>query len=466
MAYKNEDLARVYCTCRAIFSGNDALLRRKKKVKEALIKNTTTVKPLFSSFGEEKTILMSQHLLECRVFESDLRAKVMFPSLFQSTPQQDADREASEADAVRSVANALDEMSQSEGEDDDDELDQIPEPYPEEAVYTPIAEEVPEDAPPADAPPADAPLTNEPLALVKAITPPQDLANMCDIDSGVTLTSPPPHPGLPSLYPACLPYKTQHDILTTTQRVLEECCFDFATKWIPHVLQSQGWDCPSAVELTKWTKVFNRASLNLPAHATAPANTPIKGVLFRTHQLRHTAVHRLPTTAREVSQHLRTALKVAETLQDVSRAAQLEDLMSEVDEKIKAMVLTKNVLENRTLFSLDDIRRLREELDRQEKQLIENMVSEDRDHKALIGRLLEAAVDDIFEKKAVRGQILEEADNDAADIFYEASEDTVDGALEDSYMSDGNETPREDGIESPGSFDWGELLGCTKSVKS
>ncbi|KAK1489674.1 hypothetical protein CTAM01_11113 [Colletotrichum tamarilloi] len=457
MAYKNEDLERVYCTCRAIFSGNDALLRKKKKVKEALIKNTTTVKPLFLSFGEEKTILMSQHLLKYRVFRSDVTAKVMFPSLFQSTPQQDADREASEADAVRSVANALDEMSQSEGENDDDELDQPP----GEAVSTPIAEEISEDAPPAEAPPA-----NEPLALVKAITPPQDLADMCDIDSGVTLTSPPPHPGLPSLYPACLPYKTQHDILTTTQRVLEECCFDFATKWIPHVLQSQGWDCPSAVELTKWTKVFNRAGLNLPAHATAPANTPIKDVLFRTHQLRHTAVHRLPTTAREVSQHLRTALKVAEALQDVSRAAQLEDLMSEVDEKIKAMILTKNVLENRTLFSLDDIRRQREELDRQEKQVIENMVREDRDHKALIGCLLEAAVDDIFEKKAVRGQILEEAENDAADIYYEASEDTVDGALEDSYMSDGNETPREDDIESPGSFEWGEKLGCTKSVKS
>ncbi|KAK0378425.1 hypothetical protein CLIM01_04200 [Colletotrichum limetticola] len=461
MAYKNEDLERVYCTCRAIFSGNDALLRKRKKVKEALIKNRTTVKPLFSNFGEENTILMSQHLLECRVFESDLRAKVMFPSLFQSTPQQDADREASEADAVRSVANALDEMSQSEGEDDDDELDRIPESYPEEAVSTPIAEEIPEDASPADASP-----TNELLALFKAKTPHQDLADMFDIDSVVTLKSPPPHPGLPSLYPTCLPYKTQHDILTTTQRVLEECCFDFATKWIPHVLQSQGWDCPSAVELTKWTKVFNRAGLNLPAHATAPANTPIKDVLFRTHQLRHTAVHRLPTTAREVSQHLGTALKVAETLQDVSRAAQLEDLMSEVNEKIKAMVLTKNVLENRTLFSLDDIRRQREELDRQEKQVIENMVREDRDHKALIGCLLEAAVDDIFEKKAVRGQILEEAENDAADIYYEASEDTVDGALEESYMSDGNETPREDDIESPGSFEWGEKLGCTKSVKS
>lgn len=179
MAYKNEDLARVYCTCRAIFSGNDALLRKKKKVKEALIKNATTVKPLFLSFGEEKTTLMSQHLLKCRVFRSDVTAKVMFPSLFQSTPQQDADREASEADAVRSVANALDEMSQSEGENDDDELDQPP----EEAVSTPIAEEVSEDAPPAEAPPA-----NEPLALVKAITPPQDLADMCDIDSGKSCT--------------------------------------------------------------------------------------------------------------------------------------------------------------------------------------------------------------------------------------------------------------------------------------
>ncbi|KAK1634019.1 hypothetical protein BDP81DRAFT_433553 [Colletotrichum phormii] len=455
MSYKNADLERVYSTCRAIFSGVDAQLRKKKKVKEVLIKNTVAVRSLFFSYGEEKTALMAQHLLETRVFESDLRAKVMFPNLFQSTPQQDAEREASEADAVRSVANALEEMSQSEGEGDD-ELDQIPEVYPEEACSTPPAEEVPEEAPPAD----------EPHASIEATAPSQTPADICDVDSGITLTHPPPHPDLPSLYPARLPYNTQHNILTTVQRILEDCCFDFATKWIPHVLRGQGWDCSSAVELTKWTSVFNTTGLKLPAHATTPAGTSIKEVLFRTHQLRHTAVHRLPTTARGVNQHLRAALRVVETLQDVSRAAQLEDLVSDVDEKIKAMVLTKNVLENRTLFSLDDIRRQREELDRQEKELIESMVKEDRDHKALIGRLLEAAVDDIFEKKLARGQILEEAENGAADVYYEASEETVNGAAEDSDMSEGNRTPGEDldGKESP--LFLVEKIGCLTWVKS
>ncbi|KAK1675199.1 hypothetical protein BDP55DRAFT_159999 [Colletotrichum godetiae] len=437
MSYNKADLERVYSTCRAIFSGVDAQLRKKKKVKEVLIKNRVAVRSLFLNYGEEKTTLMAQQLLETRVFESDLRAKVMFPNLFQSTPQQDAEREASEADAVRSVANALDYMSQSEGEGDD-EFDQIPEVSLEEACPTPLAEEVSEEAPSADELPVS----------IETTAPPQTPTDICDVDSGTTLTYPRPHTNLPSLYPARLPYNTQHNILTTVQRILEDCCFDFATKWIPHVLQGQGWDCSSAVELTKWTSVFSTTGLKLPAHATTPAGTSIKEILFHTHQLRHTAVHRLPTTARGVNQHLRAALRVAEALQDVSRAAQLEDLVSEVDEKIKAMVLTKNVLENRTLFSLDDIRRQREELDRQEKEVIESMVKEDSDHKALIGRLLEAAVDDIFEKKLARGQILEEAENDAADIYYEVSEEIVNGATEDSDMSKGKRTPREDGKES------------------
>ncbi|OHE97565.1 hypothetical protein CORC01_07180 [Colletotrichum orchidophilum] len=446
MSYSNEDLERVYCACRAIFSGTDAQLRKKKKVREVLIKNRGSLTLLFASFGEEKTILMSQFLLENRAFESDLRAKVLFPSLFESTPQRDAEREASEADAVRSVANALNEMSQSEG-DDDDEIESLPKAIARGAYLGEGASSILKDFLAAAHPVKDS------LSSVHAVSLPQESADVGDVDSGSTLIHPPPYPGVPSLYPSYIPYNTQHTILTTTQRILEECCFDFANKWIPHVLQDRGWDCASAVELTKWTNVFKRVGPKLPANATTPAGTSIKEVLVRTHQLRHTAVHRLPTTARGVSQHLRAALKVAKCLQDVSRAAQLEELMSEIDEKIKAMELTKNVLENRTLTNLDDIRRQREALDRQEEEVIDSMVREDRDHKALVGRLLETAVNDIFERKLARGQIWEEDEDDVADIYYETSEENVNGLDGTFDISDGIESAREDVLDTNGLLD-------------
>jgi hypothetical protein len=49
--------------------------------------------------------------------------------------------------------------------------------------------------------------------------------------------------------PTYLPSRLQHLILTQTQRLLEECCYNFAEKWFPSML-ANGWDAPEAVELT------------------------------------------------------------------------------------------------------------------------------------------------------------------------------------------------------------------------
>jgi hypothetical protein len=78
------------------------------------------------------------------------------------------------------------------------------------------------------------------------------------------------------------------------------------------------------------------------------------------------------------------------------RAAQLEELQSDVDSKIKAMELNKNVLEDTASSKLQDIQRQREELDRMEAKLIEETLQQDLDNKALIGQLLEDSVRGIF----------------------------------------------------------------------
>ncbi|KAJ0333173.1 hypothetical protein COL922a_010911 [Colletotrichum nupharicola] len=77
--------------------------------------------------------------------------------------------------------------------------------------------------------------------------------------------------------------------------------------------------------------------------------------------------------------------------------------MSELDGKIKAMEMSKNVLEDRAAAGLEEIRRQREELDRQEKQLVFDMLTEDREYKDLVGKLLLASVKDIFEDRTDDG---------------------------------------------------------------
>lgn len=90
-------------------------------------------------------------------------------------------RTTSENDAARSEAEALEEIASLEGKDD-------------------LAEnraEIPEDDPVVD------------TIAVEVVA--DNLATRA----------------VPSLYPVNFPYKAQHFILTTTQRLLEECCFDF-----------------------------------------------------------------------------------------------------------------------------------------------------------------------------------------------------------------------------------------------
>ena len=124
---------------------------------------------------------------------------------------------------------------------------------------------------------------------------------------------------LPSLYTSYLPYKVQHVILTTTQRILEECCFDFTRKWVPSILQEHGWDCAAAVELTKWTRILAMRSAKLPMQALELKRSSFNEILFSTNRLRHTAVHRLPTAARGIDQLIQSALRLTETLHDSPR---------------------------------------------------------------------------------------------------------------------------------------------------
>jgi hypothetical protein len=158
-------------------------------------------------------------------------------------------------------------------------------------------------------------------------------------------------------------------------------------------LEENKWDCAEAVELTKWTRTLPKRCEKLPASAIDNGSeAPLKEVFFSTNVLRHTAVHRLSTTAREVHKMVQSASRLAQTLGDHSRAAELENLHLEIGSRIRDMELNKNFLENRLDEQLQAISEQRAELDRNEKKAVATMLQEDQENKFLIGSFLEDAV--------------------------------------------------------------------------
>lgn len=117
MAYQIADRRRVYLACRAIFAGDKAHLRRPKKVREEIEKRPSALGSLNRDLGIEKVVEILRDLLERRVFESELKAKVEFPELFVSSPRQEAKREESEIGAAKSTAEALEEIASAEHAD-------------------------------------------------------------------------------------------------------------------------------------------------------------------------------------------------------------------------------------------------------------------------------------------------------------------------------------------------------------
>ncbi|KAH8684278.1 hypothetical protein BGZ60DRAFT_397194 [Tricladium varicosporioides] len=340
MAYSPADGRRVFLAYRTVFTGPHAQIRKSKKVREVIEQHRASFEPLITDFGFDKVADIVKTLLDQHVFQSELKAKIAFPELFQTSPARDVQRNASENDAARSVAEALEELASASerGELGEDRQDNnIPEAL-------------------------------EPVAKVA-----------------------------PSLYPSYLPYKIQHLILTTAQRQLEECCFDFAAKWLPSLLEENKWDCAEAVELTKWTRILAKRCDKLPSSAIdEDPDMPLKKVLSSIVILRHTAVHRLSTSARGIHKMVQSASRLAQTLGDYSRAAELENLQQEIGSRIRDMELNKNFLENRLDEQLRDIFEQRAELDRREKDAIAMMLRGDQENKLLIGSFLENAINTTF----------------------------------------------------------------------
>ena len=196
---------------------------------------------------------------------------------------------------------------------------------------------------------------------------------------------------IPRLHPVYLPFKTQHRILVPVQSLLEECCLEFGNTWVPDLMEARKWNEAESIELTEWTKRFLKYAKSLPPSAIKPVpGKSIAKVLFGTSTLRHSAVHRLPTSAAGILNMLNAAITFAEALNDSKRAEKVAEIKTQLEASIDEIVQHQNLLERKLTDQFEDIARRRAELDELERSSIEEMLATDKKQRAEVGSAFES----------------------------------------------------------------------------
>ncbi|RAL67790.1 hypothetical protein DID88_008517 [Monilinia fructigena] len=124
-----------------------------------------------------------------------------------------------------------------------------------------------------------------------------------------------------------LPYEVQHYILGMMQRIMEEGCFAFASRWIPDVLQRNNWTCSEAVELSTWRTILPE---NVPAAALTPHSRPIHLCLADAVRIRNSATHRHICISRELQLMTQQAADLMGLFSDQTRQSKFHRLWTEL----------------------------------------------------------------------------------------------------------------------------------------
>ena len=118
MAQRLPDQRLVYLHCRSIFHGTNAQLRQIKSIRRILETRRASIHFLTKDFSLDIIASVAKDLLQEGIFESTSKARLRFPEVFETTPAQKSERAASEAEAARSEALAIERATQlSDNED-------------------------------------------------------------------------------------------------------------------------------------------------------------------------------------------------------------------------------------------------------------------------------------------------------------------------------------------------------------
>ncbi|KIM95471.1 hypothetical protein OIDMADRAFT_67125, partial [Oidiodendron maius Zn] len=207
----------------------------------------------------------------------DAEAKIRFPELFDLSPTQSAEKEASEAEAARHEADAIALAVQG--------------------CMHPFEHAAPERM------------------------------GLHAEGKKYLLTLRRPHHFYTASLPIYLPFRTQHGLLVHLQKLLEGICYDFGKREIPDLLQHRGWDCVESVELNRWTDEFLKRQRKFPA--SKHDKKPLEQLFRSIANIRHAAVHRIPVSAKGIEKFLLDAEALATLLGDAKNTEKIAKLRRE-----------------------------------------------------------------------------------------------------------------------------------------
>ncbi|KAL8756018.1 MAG: hypothetical protein Q9199_003223 [Rusavskia elegans] len=329
------DSRLVYLHCSSIFSGANAQVRRPKKISQLLQKHNAAIKILTKEFSLPAVAAVAKELLEERIFESLPRAKLRYPELFQPSETQEAERAASEVEVIRIEAEAVQDVVLTSDNEGGDECLDI-----EQGERKAKLDGTSEDK-------------DIPINAVGQWQPTND------------------NPSTPrAVYPSAPPY--------------------FGNTWVPDLMEARKWKEAESIELTEWTKRFSKRAKSLPLSAfeRVPGKS-IAEVLFGTSNLRHSAVHRLPTSAAGILNMLSAAINFAEALRDSKRAEKVLEIRTQLEASVEEVVQHQNLLERKLTAQFEDIACRRAELDELERLSIEEMLATDKKQRTEVGSAFE-----------------------------------------------------------------------------
>ncbi|KAJ8126091.1 hypothetical protein O1611_g7549 [Lasiodiplodia mahajangana] len=337
----------VYLALKNVFKGANAEVRQLKVVRKLITKSQqdADVADLINAHNIDTVCNIARTLLTEEIFESTLKAKIRFPEVFDVSPAQSAEREASEAEAAINDANAIAGAVQGYSED------------------------------------------------VQNIISRADVADTESVETchNPKLPAVQSTHSVPSLFPIYLPLRTQHRILTDVQRILEDACFDFGQRAMPDILKRKRWDCSEAAELNLWAAELLQRQSEF-ANRADNIGQPLTKLLRSVADIRHTAVHRICISARGLEQFLLNAESLATLLGDTTRLKSLTELRRSIQQAMEELERNKHVLGSKLRETLKRVAAQRAELDRIEEIAISDMLREDGEYQAFAGKNLEETI--------------------------------------------------------------------------
>lgn len=165
-------------------------------------------------------------------------------------------------------------------------------------------------------------------------------------------------------------------------------------KWLPSVLETRGWNCAAAVELTKWLYVLQKHMKHLSNHCMGAAEqASFKEIFPSLARLRHSAVHRLHLGIDEFLAQVLCARMLTEILQDVDSTSKLQALYLQVDAFATKMKHDTKAMEREFHKSLSQIKKQREALVQEEQHLRSAFARKQADISVAAGLVLVESID-------------------------------------------------------------------------